>query len=231
LVEEQFTHDGGDEDDDDLDDSPRGLRGHRTLHPDKMRSRREQIIVAFAEILATTDYEVATLDDVAARLSCSKAVIYYQFRSKEDLFVAMSSTAIQIAYENLREIVATHESVRDQLWEAVTDLVRIGFEPIHAASLRCGAPSSLSRQSKRVLRNLSRQYRLELTAVVKRGVEEGCLAARDIHLVTNTIINASQSIFRWVRPGGPIPPETFIREVPGMVLGGVFARGQDYSAP
>ena len=212
------------------DEGPRGLRGHRTLDPDKMRSRREQIIVAFAEILVNTDYAVATLDDVAARLSCSKAVIYYQFRSKEDLFVEMSSMAMQIACANLAAIVEAHESVHDQLFEAVTDLVRIGFEPIHAAALRCGSPSSLSRASKRTLRDVSREYRFMLTEMVRRGVEEGCLAPRDVRLITNTIINASQSIFRWVQPDGPIPPETFIREVPAMVLGGVFQRGEGAAA-
>jgi hypothetical protein len=134
--------------------------------------------------------------------------------------------AMQIACANLAAIVEAHESVHDQLFEAVTDLVRIGFEPIHAAALRCGSPSSLSRASKRTLRDVSREYRFMLTEMVRRGVEEGCLAPRDVRLITNTIINASQSIFRWVQPDGPIPPETFIREVPAMVLGGVFGRGE-----
>ena len=205
-----------------VSDETRGLRGHRTLDTEKMRTRREQIINAFAEILATTDYDAASLDDVAARLSCSKAVIYYQFRSKEELFVEMSSTAMTIAYENLCNITSTHSSVRDQLGEAVSDLVRIGFEPLHAAALRCGAPTSLTRPSKRHLSDLSRQYRMKLAGIVARGIEEGCLEDRDVRLVTNTIINASQSIFRWVRPDGPIPPEVLIREVPAMVLGGIF---------
>lgn len=211
-------------DDGDATDEPRGLRGHRTLDSEKMRSRREQIINAFAEILANTDYDAASLDDVAARLSCSKAVIYYQFRSKEELFVEMSSSAMTIAYDNLCAIIAAHSSVCDQLREAVSDLVRIGFEPIHAAALRCGAPSSLTRPSKRHLSDLSRQYRMKLAEVVARGIDEGCLEPRDVRLVTNTIINASQSIFRWVRPGGPIAPEEFIREVPAMVLGGIFSK-------
>jgi AcrR family transcriptional regulator len=208
--------------DDDPADEPRGLRGHRTLDTEKMRSRREQIINAFADILAETDYDAASLDDVASKLSCSKAVIYYQFRSKEELFVEMSSTAMTIAYDNLCNIISTHFSVRDQLREAVSDLVRIGFEPIHAAALRCGAPSSLTRPSKRHLSDLSRQYRMKLAEVVARGIEEGCLESRDVRLVTNTLINASQSIFRWVKPDGPIPADVFIREVPAMVLGGVF---------
>lgn len=202
---------------------PHGLRGHRTLNPDRMQSRRQEIVQAFAEILAANNYEATTLEDVAARLNCSKAVIYYQFRSKEELFLEMSSTAMNRARERLEAIIAANPSTQDQLREAVTDLVRIGFIPIHTATLRAGAPASLSDEARAQLQALGRRYRETLLGVVRRGMEEGHLARRDAHLVTNTIINASQSVFRWIRADGEIPPEVFIREVPEMVLGGVFA--------
>jgi AcrR family transcriptional regulator len=203
-----------------------GLRGHRMIDPEKMESRRQEIILAMAAVIVVKDYDSMTLDDVASQMNCSKAVIYYQFRSKEELFVAMSTEALGIACARLEAIIAQFATPEEQLREAVTDLVRLGFEPLHAATLRAGGPSSISDEGRQRMTVLARRYRAMLTDVVARGMESGHLERRDVRLVTNTIINAAQSIFRWVRTDGSVSPEMFIAEVPDMVLGGVFAKGR-----
>ena len=194
------------------------------LNPGKMESRRQETILAMAVLLASKDYDSMSLDDVASQMNCSKAVIYYQFRSKEEIFVAMSTEALGIACHRLEAIISSHERPEEQLKEAVTDLVRLGFEPLHAATLRAGAPTSVSEDGKTRMTALARRYRALLSEIVSRGMDSGHLERRDVRLVTNTIINASQSIFRWVRPDGSVAPEEFIAEVPDMVLGGVFAK-------
>lgn len=202
----------------------RGLRGHRMLDPEKMEARRQEIILAMAAVLAVKDYDSMTLADVANHMKCSKAVIYYQFRSKEELLVEMSTEALGVACARLEGIISEHDGPREQLREAVTDLVRLGFMPLHAATLRAGAPTSISKDARERMTVLARRYRATLTGVVIRGMDSGHLERRDARLVTNTIINASQSIFRWVRIDGSVSPEEFIAEVPDMVLGGVFAK-------
>lgn len=187
-----------------------------------MQRRREEIVLAFATLLTSGGYETTSLDDVASFLNRSRAVIYYQFRSKEELYVEMSTRAMTIAWERLSAIVEGNPSPEVQLREAVVDLVRIGFEPLHAATLRVGTPPGVSAESRERIHAVARRYRATLMDVVSRGMDSGQLERRNVHLVTNTIINASQSIFRWVRPDGVIPPEAFIEEVPAMVLGGVF---------
>ena len=201
-----------------------GLRGHRMLDPEKMESRRQEIVMAMAAILSEKDYEATTLDDVASYMNCSKAVIYYQFRSKEAIVVEMCTEALGIACARLDEIIARFVTPEEQLREAITDLVRLGFIPLHAATLRAGSTRSISLEGRQRMTALARRYRGLLAGIVSRGMESGDLERRDVRLVTNTLINASQSIFRWVRPGGNVAPETFIKEVPEMVLGGVFAR-------
>lgn len=79
----------------------RGLRGHRMLDPEKMESRRQEIILAMAAVLVVKDYDSMTLADVANHMKCSKAVIYYQFRSKEELLVEMSTEALGVACARL----------------------------------------------------------------------------------------------------------------------------------
>jgi hypothetical protein len=67
-----------------------GLRGYRVQDPARTQARRREIMLAMAEVIIEKSYASATLEDVATHMGTSRAVIYYQFRSKEDLLIAGS---------------------------------------------------------------------------------------------------------------------------------------------
>lgn len=201
-----------------------GLRGHRIQDPAKMDARRQEIMLVMAEVVAVKGYDATTLDDVAERMNCSKAVIYYQFRSKEELYVELTREVIETAITRLSEIIARDEPPDVQIREAVTDLVRMGFRPQHYATIRTGRPGSLQEASHAFLRSLDRKYDALFTQLVTRGMEAGVIEVRDKHLVTFTLINAAHSVFRWFRPGGALSPELLEKEVPAMLLEGVLVR-------
>lgn len=201
-----------------------GLRGHRVLNPDRMRERREEILAAFAHVVAQKGYDSATLDDVAARMGTSKAVIYYQFRSKEELYVALTEQVHEEAVERLRNIAASEDSPEKQLHAALTDLVHLGWKPLHYAAIRTRRPASLQPEAREHLRSLDRQYEGLFIEIVQRGIDSGVFARHDARFVAFTLINAVHSIFRWARPDGALSPETFEVEVPNLLLEGVLKR-------
>ena len=89
-----------------------GLRGYRIQDPEKMRSRRREIMLAAADVIWEKGYAATTLEDVAARLGVTRTVIYYQFRSKEDLYTEMCLEAVKDATARLNAIVERgHRSV------------------------------------------------------------------------------------------------------------------------
>ena len=179
-----------------------------------------------AAVLAVKGYEEATLDDVAARMECSKAVIYYQFRSKADLYVALVEQVNHDAVARLQKAVAAHASPGAQLRAAVDDLVRYAGQPMDYAAIRVRRPLSLPREAREHLRMLDREYEALFIDIVKRGMDAGELVPRDPRLVAFTLINAVLSVFRWARPDGPLPFAALEREVPAMLLAGVFVPGQ-----
>jgi TetR/AcrR family transcriptional regulator, cholesterol catabolism regulator len=189
-----------------------------------MEARRQEILLAMAEVLAHKGYDATTLDDVAERMNSSKAVIYYQFRSKEELYVELTRQVLETAAERLSEIIARAEPPGVQLEEAVRDLVRMGFRPLHYATLRTGRPGSLQESSRVLLRSLDRQYEALFMDIVSRGMDAGVIERRDTHLVTFTLINAAHSVFKWFQPGKALSPELLEKEVPAMLLEGVLVR-------
>lgn len=201
-----------------------GLRGHRVLNPEKRSARRQEILLSMAGILAEKGYEAATLDDVANAMGCSKAVIYYQFRSKAELFTALVEEVHRTAIAWLREIADMDAPPEAQLRAAVTELVRRGWQPMDYASIRIRRPASLPLEARAHLRALDREFEGLFIDIVTRGMEAGVLIRRDPRLVAFTLINAVHSVFRWARPDGALSPETFVKEVPLMVLEGVLQR-------
>lgn len=199
-----------------------GLRGHRVQDPERMESRRQEIMLAMASLLAEKGYDATTLDDVGARMNCSKAVIYYQFRSKEELYVELIKVVLGRSADALQEIANSNDPPDLQLRRAVTTLLCMGFEPLHYAAIRNGRPRSLRMENRIILRQLDRRYETLFMEIIERGMDAGVVVRRDVRLVAYTIINATHSIFRWYRPDGALRPEELEREVPAMLLDGVL---------
>lgn len=204
-----------------------GLRGHRVLNPARRSARRQEILLATAIVLAEKGYDATTLDDVAGQMGCSKAVIYYQFRSKAEIYIALTEQVSTNATARLRAIVSDGNPPEVELRKALTDLVTLGWQPPDYATIRIRRPNSLPIETLRRLRRLDREYESLFTGVVARGMEAGILVRRDPRLVAFTLINAVHSVFRWARPGGALTPETFAKEVPAMLLEGVLRRDAD----
>lgn len=198
-----------------------GLRGHRVQDPERMESRRQEILLAMAALLAEKGYDATTLDDVGARMNCSKAVIYYQFRSKEELYVELIKVVLGRSAEALRAIAQSDDPPDVQLRKAVTTLLCMGLEPMHYAAIRNGRPRSLRIENRALLRELDRVYESLFMDIIARGMDAGVVVRRDVRLVAYTIINATHSIFRWYRMDGVLRPEELEREVPSMLLDGV----------
>ena len=53
------------------------------------KDTREAIIQASLEIFANKGYEKATVDEIAARANIAKGTVFYNFKSKEDIFFAI----------------------------------------------------------------------------------------------------------------------------------------------
>jgi AcrR family transcriptional regulator len=200
-----------------------GLRGHRVLDPEKRSAQRNDILLAMASVVANKGYEATTLDDVANQMGCTRGVIYYQFRSKADLYVALVEKVNVDAIERLRSIASTDEPPQVQLRAALVDLVQNGWQPMDYAAIRIRRPNSIPQEARANLRILDHEYDDLFIDIVSRGMDSGALVRRDARLVALTLISAVHSIFRWARPDGTLSPEVFAEDVPAMLLEGILA--------
>lgn len=98
-------------------------RAGSTRTPDAEGTRRNILEVATAEF-AEKGYSGGRIDEIAAKTSTSKRMIYYYFRDKEGLYLAV----IEEAYRRIRSIESTLDLEHLDPEEALKALVGFTFD-------------------------------------------------------------------------------------------------------
>ncbi len=201
-----------------------GLRGHRVQNAGKAEGRRRDILVAAAHVFARDGYTSASLDDVATRIGVTKGVIYYYFRSKEEILTEILATAIREATVRLDAIVAAGRPAEETLGAAVHDLVSHIFDDLdrYANVLRAG--ESLSVEGKNLVRSLQRRFESTFRKIIEGGIRQGVFVHHDPKIMTFTILRGCLGVADWYSPDGPLAPEVIARQVTEQAVAGVLQR-------
>lgn len=205
-----------------------GLRGYRVQDPAKTAARRQAIMLAMAEVIIEKGYANATLEDTAARMGASRAVIYYQFRSKEDLYAEIVVEAVSRATARLEDIMAKGLPPESTLYLALQDLCEIGMEPLNRCTLLAGRPRSLGDDARARIRMADRGYERLLTEVIRAGIATGVFIDRDPRFLRYTLMFAVNGNFIWRRPDGPLKADYILENVPAMLLNSMLAHPCDF---
>lgn len=205
-----------------------GLRGYRVQDPARTLARRREIMLAMAEVIIEKGYASATLEDVATRMGTSRAVIYYQFRSKEDLYAEIVVEAVARATERLDAIMARGEPPERTLFAALKDLISVGMEPLNRSTLMTGRPRNLVDDARARIKAVDRQYERLLTEVIRAGIESGVFIDRDPRFLRYTLMFSVNGNFIWRRPDGPLKTDYILAELPHMLMNSVLAHPCDF---
>lgn len=199
-----------------------GLRGHRVQNAEKAEGRRRDILVAAAHVFARDGYASASLDDVAARIGVTKGVIYYYFRSKEEILIEIRATAIREATERLEAIIGTGRPPEESLRLAVHDLVSHIFDDLdrYANVLRAG--DGLSVESIDLVRKLQRRFEGAFRTIIESGIRDGVFVAHDPMIMTFTVLRACLGVSGWYSPDGRLTPAVIAGQVTDLAVASVL---------
>jgi AcrR family transcriptional regulator len=106
--------------------------------PSVENERRQQIIDAAMTCFARNGYHLTTMDDIAEQLPFSKGLLYYYFKTKRDLFLAILDDWMARAMAEWGKLLRPDAPAADQLSACLTygmqlltqstELSRVDFE-------------------------------------------------------------------------------------------------------
>jgi TetR/AcrR family transcriptional regulator, cholesterol catabolism regulator len=200
--------------------SPRAERngGATTMRDDVRAFKRELILNTAIDIFFDKGYQNSTVDDIAAAMSVTKAVIYYNFTSKEEVL------------ENIIDRTAglTHECVDRG--------ITVGKTPAQKLALVCYFYADhILRHQKMIAvyfreeRNFSAALRRRMTileksvdekisAILEAGAISGEFLKGDTRLGAITLMGMISMAFHWYRETGRVSREGLCRHFADQAL-------------
>lgn len=195
------------------------------LDPDKSESRRREVLHAAARVFSESGFHAATTDDIARAMGLSKGVIYYYFRSKEEIYLEVVSTAIRGAQERLESVLALGLVPAETLREAIRTHLAYNLneqEEGYYAMLVINDVRSTGSEVREQVRALQGEYVRRFESILKRGVEAGVFEPRDTAVTTLNILQAVNYASDWFKPDGRLSRDQVIEHIAGQLVASVM---------
>ncbi|MDT0300902.1 TetR/AcrR family transcriptional regulator [Streptomonospora wellingtoniae] len=195
---------------------------------------RHRILDAGAEAFMRRGFAGATLDDIADLVGATKGLIYYHFRSKFDVFLAVYEEGMRRVRDRVEPHAAGGGSGRERLaamsrahlLNLMTDLayhhvVHQGVRAQDSAELKIRQRDALS-----ALNELRRDYERMFRRVVAEGMGDGSLRRVDGSLAARTLLSNLNAVDMWYRKIEGQPAEEVAEladDVVDLLIGGLAA--------
>ncbi len=195
-----------------------------------VRQRRQQIAQAALEVFSTRGYGEATVREIARRAGVAEGTVYLYFRSKRDLLVAAwESLALAGVLTPLRQAETSPPGSEERLLAAI---LRDQFQVLlrHGSFFRLVMHrADVDPEFRRRIRARVRQFLVEVTRLLQRGVQRGAVARLNFEVVVRALGALIRGLVLFDRYD-PKPlfdrysPEVVAREVARLILYGLLPR-------
>jgi AcrR family transcriptional regulator len=107
--------------------STRTQTRRRPNREQKRQANRERILAAARSVFGNRGYQAATIEEIAEESGLSNGAIYYNFKSKEELFLALLDERMEERLEHIRRTLSSQgeaDGIRGALLEEARDATR-----------------------------------------------------------------------------------------------------------
>ena len=200
--------------------------------PEVAPDARSRVLAAAAEAFMATGFANTTIDDIADDLGATKGLVYYHFRSKFDIFLAVYEEAMRRVRDRVEPHALGDAPGRDRLVAmSVAHVVNLMEDLAFHHTVHQGVRGEVSttlkprqREALLALNQLRRDYELMFHRVVEEGVEDGSLRRVDTGLASRTLLSNLNAVDVWFRKVDGQPTDEIhdlARRIVDLLVGGL----------
>jgi len=201
--------------------------------PDVVAEPKARILDAAADAFMRHGFADTTVDDIADAVGATKGLIYYHYRSKFDIFLAVYEQGMQRVRERVEPFVIGPGSGRERLESmSVAHVVNLmsdlSYHHVVHQGVRDQESTALKarqRDALIALNGLRRDYEILFRDVVAGGVADGSLRKNlDVVLATRVLLSSLNAVDIWYRESdgqADEKPSELARAVVDLVIQGV----------
>ena len=179
-----------------------------TMTTQEEKTRRAELIAAASRLFKEQGYERTTVRDLAQAVGMQSGSLFYHFRTKEEMLVAVMAAGIGELTDRLEDALAQAKTPLDRL----KTLFRVHLETLlgddkGALSVLLYEWPSLSDKARAELIKLRNGYEKDWQDVLDEAAAAG-LVHKDTRLLRKLLLGGLHWTIQWYKPdGGKTPLE------------------------
>ena len=140
-----------------------------------MNRTKKAIFEAAINVFATSGYNGSTVDEIASKANVAKGTLYYNFKSKEEIFNFVISKGLEIWHEKLTNI----ENLEDEPIEKLKKLFKMVMSQLWGKETR-----------QYELRNKITEYIEGIERILKEAISKKQIRECDISLLAHSLFGS-----------------------------------------
>jgi AcrR family transcriptional regulator len=194
---------------------------------DVSEERRSQIIQSAIQVFGRKGFDKTRMDDVASESGLSKGLLYWYFKSKEEIIIAIADLLFSGEFRKMQKLFVENRTAR----ACLDDFLEIFLEDMK--SILKVAPviyefyalAFRNATVRRVMHEYLHRFVTLLQPIVQYGMDNGEFAPGDARQATIAIGAALEgTLLLWVYAPDIIQPEEQLRADMALLLKGLEAR-------
>lgn len=164
---------------------------------------RDEILLSAARLFAERGYRAITMDDIAATLEYTKSVIYYYFKSKNEILWQIYGRTFEKYSSDIEAIRDRNERPEYTLPTMIRAHALLVMNNPEWAAIYNKEASELTPPQRQQLSRLKRNYDSIFWSVYQRGVASGVFRDLPVHIVIGGMLGMCNWLYSWYSSKGP----------------------------
>ncbi|RMF33991.1 MAG: TetR/AcrR family transcriptional regulator [Chloroflexi bacterium] len=190
-------------------------------------SLRQRILEEAARLFVTQGYDGISMREIAEAVGVSKAGLYYHFRDKEDLLLAVLTAYLDEVERLIQEARRQNATAREQVAQFLRGIFAQPLEKRAIIRLASQEMAHLHPETRAAFGRLYREkFIAQVEAILQEGVDRGELALSDVRLATWMLLGMAYPFFYPAHAREMGPPDQAIALMISLFFDGAARRGQ-----
>jgi AcrR family transcriptional regulator len=165
---------------------------------------QDEIIASAVVLFAERGFRAVTIDDVAANLGYTKSVVYYYFKSKNEILWQIFNRIYDSYFEMISSVVAKNLPPDLALRELLKGHALLVMERRDWTAIYNREESELDEKQLKLHVQRRREYDAVINGVYKDGVKKGVFRDIPPSVAVAGFLGMCNSLYRWYKEQGPI---------------------------
>ena len=181
---------------------------------------QDEILASAARLFAERGFRAVTIGDIASSLGYTKSVIYYYFKSKNELLWMIFSRIYDSYFEAVNEVAARGLPPDQALAEIIRRHALNVMERRDWTAIYFREEAELDERQRRQITKKKRQYDALIEEIYEQGVKQGMFRSIPAHVAVSGILGMCNWLYIWYNQQGSMSAATIADHYASLLANG-----------